>query len=152
MDKHILVLIGISGSGKTTEARKLLEENPNYVRVNRDDIRAMLFGYTDKTAYQHYDRKDMGYLEVIVSGVQDKSIREGLKANKSVIIDNTNLSMKYLREFNKYGVPVKYRFVHCDVEVAIMRDILRGRSVGEGVIRKQQKSLENLLKNSIFEL
>ena len=151
MTKHILVLIGISGSGKTTEARKLLEDNPNYVRVNRDDIRAMLFGYTDKTAYQHYDRKDMGYLEVIVSGVQDKSIREGLKANKSVIIDNTNLSVKYLKDFKKYGVPVEYKIIPCDLEVAVLRDLCRDRSVGESVIRKQQKSLESLLKNPIFE-
>ena len=151
MIKHILVLIGISGSGKTTEARKILAENSNYIRVNRDDIRAMLFGYTDKTAYQHYNKKDMGYLEVIVSGVQDKSIREGLKANKSVIIDNTNLSVKYLKEFKKYGVPIEYRFIECDVEVAVMRDSLRDRSVGESVIRKQQKSLESLLKNTIFE-
>lgn len=151
MIKHILVLIGISGSGKTTEARKILAENSNYIRVNRDDIRAMLFGYTDKTAYQHYNKKDMGYLEVIVSGVQDKSIREGLKANKSVIIDNTNLSVKYLKEFKKYGVPIEYRFIECDVEVAVMRDSLRDRSVGESVIRKQQKSLESLLKNPIFE-
>ena len=41
--KKILILRGLPASGKSTFARKLLNENPNaWKRLNKDELRAML--------------------------------------------------------------------------------------------------------------
>lgn len=149
MKQHILVLAGISGSGKTTEARMLCATK-HYIRVNRDDLREMLFGYTEEDIDEYYSRPGIQYREALVSAVQDKIIREALKAKRSVIIDNTNLKQKYLKEFNKYGVPVEYKLIDTDLNVAIERDSNRKRTVGQKVIEKQYKNLESLKKSGIF--
>lgn len=149
MKQHILILSGISGSGKTTEAQKLcLTEH--YIRVNRDDLREMLFGYTPGTISYYYEEPGIQYREALVSAVSDKIIREGLKAKRSIIIDNTNLKQKYLKEFKKYGVPIRYQLIDVDLETAIERDSLRIRNVGRSIIEKQHQSLEVLKKLGVF--
>ena len=41
--KKVLVYRGLPASGKSTAARKMLDENPGkYKRINKDDLRAML--------------------------------------------------------------------------------------------------------------
>jgi len=47
MNRQIKVLVGVSGSGKTTWATKFINENPKWVRVSRDDIRRQLVGTLD---------------------------------------------------------------------------------------------------------
>ena len=39
----ITILIGISGSGKTTIAKEMISKNQNLIRINRDDLRKTLF-------------------------------------------------------------------------------------------------------------
>lgn len=134
--QHILILVGISGSGKTTLARQMCND-PNYIRVNRDDLRSMLFGYTDKDMDQYYLKKGIQFRESLVTNVQDKAIREGLKAGKNVIVDNTNLKYKYIKHFEKYGMPLDFKILDVDVSLAISRDKDRVRKVGEEIIMKQ---------------
>lgn len=144
--QHILVFVGISASGKSTKARYLCATK-GYVRVNRDEIRKMLFGYTDADLSEYYTRAGIQYRESLVSAVQDKCIREALKAKKSVIVDNTNLKKKYLKEFSKYGVPVEYKTFDIDLPTAILRDQYRDANVGREVLERQYKSFQALQKD-----
>lgn len=42
---NVVLLRGVPGSGKTTVALRLMNDFPDqFVRVNRDDIRMMMFG------------------------------------------------------------------------------------------------------------
>ena len=38
----MIILAGLPGAGKSTLAKKMVKQDPTYVRVNLDDIRSML--------------------------------------------------------------------------------------------------------------
>ncbi len=47
--KYVKIIItrGIPGSGKTTWAKNFVKNNPNYIRISRDDLRSILIGKWD---------------------------------------------------------------------------------------------------------
>ena len=83
MAKFILMR-GISGSGKSTVARRLQEEN-NTVIVSRDDIRIALFGIP----FSIPDGRQVD--EDLVTNVEFEAIESALKKGHDVASDNTNL-------------------------------------------------------------
>lgn len=141
----IYILIGPSGSGKTTLTETMVRFL-NAVVVSRDKLREMLFGYRPENVVAYWDRTDLNYLEKTVTSVQDAIIREALEKGKDVFVDNTNLTVKIIDDFKKYGVPLKFIPVEVDFETAITRDSLRERSAGEDVIRRQFEQFEHLKK------
>lgn len=99
-NNKLLILIGISGSGKTTWSTNYIKENSNWYRVNRDDIRKELVG----DLKDYYKREDLEFLENKISDIQHNQIRELLLSGKNVILDNTNLKDKYINDYiNKYN-------------------------------------------------
>lgn len=141
-------MVGPSGSGKSTKARAILEEltrnGEDCVIVGRDKLREMMFGYSEATVKEHYDSEDLGIREYKVSEFQDTLIKQALKEKKTVIVDNTHLRAKYIREFGNYGVPVDFHIVTASLEDCIKRDAARERTVGEDVIRKQFEQMKTL--------
>ena len=93
----IEILIGVSGSGKSTYSKNKVKENSNLVRINRDDLRKTLFA-VDQVDTEYYDRKDLRACEKLVSEVSEQIIYDSLNRGSDVIIDNTNLQMKYIQE------------------------------------------------------
>lgn len=149
MTQEIVVLSGISGSGKTTKAIEMTKTG-KYIRVNRDDIRNMLFGYTDETIGDYYTSPGIQHRESLVSKVQDKIIREAIRTKKSVVVDNTNLKLKHINVFKSYKLPVRHVLVDCDLKLAIQRDQARTRTVGKFVIWRQWGDLQKLKESGIF--
>jgi predicted kinase len=49
---ELIVLVGLPASGKSTFAKTFCEENKNYIRLNRDDIREM-FGVLNSFTKQN---------------------------------------------------------------------------------------------------
>lgn len=90
-NQYIHILIGISGSGKTTWSRNLIKKDPNTVRVNRDDIRMQITASKDRLL----DSK----LEKLVTKIQHEQIKTMLDSGYNVIIDNTNLKGSYIKGF-----------------------------------------------------
>lgn len=126
---------GLPGSGKTTWAKSKVAENPEkYVRVNRDELREMMFNYTYTTE-----------LESFLLMVRDFIIKQALNANKIVIVDETSLKeevetriRKLLGEFGDVDFEI-VDFTNVPVEVCIERDRNRDRTVGENVITNLAK-------------
>ena len=86
----LYVTRGLPGSGKTTYAKNWVGENPKgRIRVNRDDIRMMLFGSKVGLSYEQED---------LVTKVSRKAVKIGLRDGKDVIADDMHLRPKYIRE------------------------------------------------------
>jgi predicted kinase len=73
-----LVLSGYPGAGKTGLARRLISENPQFVRLNVDDLRSMYFG-----AGQPPRNEESVYNTIIT--LRDLILR----SRRSVVIDST---------------------------------------------------------------
>ena len=87
----ITLMVGISGSGKSTQA-KILTDNTNSARVSRDKFREMLFGYTESDVKLYYTltKEELYKSEQLITDFQNEIIVKSLKDGKNVIIDNTN--------------------------------------------------------------
>lgn len=129
----VIIYKGLPASGKSTDAKLILGENPNsYKRINKDDLRAMLD-----------DSKHSDDAEKFVLQVRDILILKAIENGKHVLIDDINLAPKHeirIRELVKGKAEVIIKdFTNVPVEVCIKRDLKRLNSVGEAVIRKMHK-------------
>lgn len=87
MNKPTLtILVGLSGSGKSTIATQIANENPNTIIVSSDAIREELTG----------NYEDQEHNEEVFKIFHDR-IRKNLENKKNVIADATNLTMKSRR-------------------------------------------------------
>lgn len=148
MKGELYILVGISNSGKSTHVAKLVQNAPDtYTRVNRNDIRALAYGYTDSTINEYYKRKDLYKLEKEVTRIEDTLIYEGLEAGKTVIVDSTNLKRKYLERYKYWNVPTDILLFPVTLKEALTRNMGRSRQVGEEVIKTQYNRFVNLSKD-----
>jgi len=85
--RHILFLVGIPASGKSTFAKEFLHERPHYKRVNKDELRYMIHDEDFKA----FDRKK----ENFVVACRDFVIRQALRDGYNVIVDDTNIHEKH---------------------------------------------------------
>lgn len=138
---------GIQASGKTTYAKKMLEDNDNLVRINRDDLRSMLFGgWTG----EHSD-------EELVTRVQHDAIRSALRKERDVICDDTHLRRKYVKRMYELAKEEQAEFVlldhfmQTDVEELVARNAQRETTVSEDLIRKNYRTFSRELDLSFMQ-
>lgn len=123
---------GLPASGKTTWARAWVAEAPERrARVNRDDLRAQLFGAFHGLTFAQ---------EAAVTDASRAAVLALLKAGRDVVADDMNLRPKYVREWRRFvaahGHDVETVELPVDVEVAVERDSQRERQVGAEAIRR----------------
>lgn len=121
---------GLPASGKTTFATKWVARSPRTrARVNRDDLRDMLFGTRTGLSPEQEDT---------VTTASQTLVRAHLKSGLDVIVDDTHLRPKYIRPWQEIaqtsGAALEIQEFPVDVETAISRDSVREHSVGETVI------------------
>lgn len=139
---ELIYTVGLPASGKSTWAKKYVEENSNFLRVNRDDFREMLNGYkfSDKT-------------EKLVTKIHTQLIKDCLSAGFSVVCDDTNFNPKTVKIFNEISeefdctLTVK-DFTWVDLQTCIDRDSKRNRPVTEKIIRNFYNTYLNKDKNA----
>ena len=142
MSKKAILLSGISGAGKSTETLKLTKENPEIQIISKDLIRQRNFEYdTEVNFWDQYSFKEEK--KIGVSTVMYMEIEECSKDNKSIIIDNTNLSLTKNQSLTEYLEQKGYsvEFVNLNVSDNINyyqeRNSNRLNSVGPGVVNDQ---------------
>ena len=137
--QELRITRGFPGSGKSTYAKAWVDEAPGRVRVNRDDLRAMLFGRTGVLANTE---------EEAVTTAQQSQVRSLLRNGRSVIVDDTNLVLRFARVWADIAAQTGSTFSvqdfnHITLDQAIAWDAARSsrgeRGVGEDVIRKLHK-------------
>ena len=149
----IIVLIGTSGSGKSTWSNNYVNTYKNTVIVSRDAIRMSLFGLSDSTYHEYYE-SDVSVVkerEAIVSKFFDNQIWYALQKGYDVIADNTHLQVSYINHYKMFGVKVELRVFEVPVDICISRDAQRDKYVGSSVIVKQFDSYRSLMKKNFRE-
>lgn len=125
----ILMLKGLPASGKSTYAKGLVSKNHNWVRVNKDDLRAMM-----------NNGEFSGKLEKQVVKTEREIAENALKIGKSVVIDDTNFNPtheEFFRQLAKsYKAEFDVEFFNTPLEICMIRDNERPNGVGETVIRR----------------
>ena len=116
---YLIITRGISGSGKTTWAKK----QERYVRVNRDDIRRELY---PERGQDYYAVSDLRKREDNVTKVSHARISALLGVGMNVVCDDTNLPVRTGRELMRLaedaGASVRVvSFEDVPVEVCIAR-------------------------------
>ena len=160
MEKKKLILTrGIQGSGKSTWARKWVEEDPEHrIRINNDDIRNML------GIYWVTSREDL------VTDIRKKAAQHAMYRNYDIVVDNMNLNPKEIKfwedlvwvhnetvennselkdKYDSYEIEFKDFFI--SLEECIRRDAMRSNPIGEKVIRDTWKRYKHFIQTSEVE-
>jgi predicted kinase len=117
------VLRGLPASGKTTYALAEVAKYTNVVRVNRDTLRAMMYG----PGYYGGDPTREDTVTVAEHGAICALLSEGI----NVIVDDTNLHNEHVQDLHFIGdsydavTEVKDRFLTVPLAECIARDATR---------------------------
>lgn len=127
----LIITRGLPGSGKSTWAKAwLTEDRAHRVRANRDNLRFELFGRYAGLSYEQEER---------ITRLQRSLVTAALRAGHDVVVDDTNLRVLYVRQWERLarceGADLVMRDFPIDVATAIERDAARNRTVGADAIR-----------------
>jgi len=161
--KKIEILKGLPASGKSTYARKVVENyqgtNDEYLRINKDDLRAMLFNS------QHSKGR-----EKFVLDLRDSVISSAMEKGYNIIVDDTNLHSKHeerikqivkswnafvtekTREYDYvYEIIINDSFLDVSLDECIINDLKRENRVGIKVIHRMynQYIVPQLIKKQL---
>lgn len=140
----IKILIGIPASGKSTWCTEFLRQNPDWIRVNRDYFRLML----------RNEQMCEPKIEDLITTLVNKTIHAALNKKLNVIVDATNVKVKYVQEFIdefKYDADIDYQVFDISVDKAIERDKNRTAMVGEDVIKRMYKDFKIFMDTFHFQ-
>ena len=138
-----IITVGISASGKSTFAEEMMRQG--YVRVERDEVRRILFNFKQWNEYKFNKAKEDRVTAVIDQLLFDTSLE-----NKNIVVSDTNLNPKYrnalIKKLKTLGYEVEIKDFPISYEEAIKQDTFREYSVGQKVIYQQwQQWLEYIV-------
>ena len=113
------MLSGYPGSGKTVLARRLVSENPNFVRLSVDDLRDTFFGPIELP-------KEEEFVYNALAALRDLTLRSG----RSVVLDSTtpkNSTRDFLLNARVQGV------IRLLVLMMVEKNELEGRNRERGM-------------------
>ena len=138
----IIFLKGIPASGKSTWSKDFISKNPEYIRVNKDELRIML-GSEDNPCRN----------EKKVIAKRDEIIIDALRNGKNVIVDDTNLNPFHEERVREIASQLEKELdIKIDFEIkwfkislteAIERDSKREAKVGAAVIARMYNQIND---------
>lgn len=103
----VVILRGVSGSGKTTFAKRMPR-----VRISRDDLRRLLFGIEGKAVLTSEQEKK-------VTKFQREWIERELLEGNDVVVDDTNLNESLLKSLCRFINDIGFDFTVVDTKVSL---------------------------------
>lgn len=143
-NRIIRIYIGIPGSGKSTHAKEYVLNNPDWVRVCRDEFRYALKNQS------FCDPK----IEDLITKLVIDTTRSALNKKLNVILDATHVRAKYIQaliEEFKYEADIDYQIFDISVKKAVERDNAREKKVGEAVIKSMYENYKVLADSFHFQ-
>lgn len=129
MKGKIILLNGVSSSGKTTLAEELVHSLPGYFRLSIDDFDGLIEGMEDRESGERLIPVDT---EVFFHRTVAMFSDQGVNLVVDQILHNGETLKDCLKVFRDY--PVLFVGVHCPVEELCRREALRGdRRIGQAV-------------------
>lgn len=120
---------GIQASGKSEWARAWVQEDPGTrVRVNRDDLRRMLYATTTTLLDRQHEN--------VVTTVEQALVMAALTEGKDVVIDAMHLRARYVRRWYALGYPVELVDFPIDLDTALARNATRAHPIPEASVRR----------------
>lgn len=138
MEKLMIIMRGIPGSGKSTIAKLIQQGLPNSIVLSTDDL------FMTPEGVYNFDPKKLGINHKQNQSKAMKACEEG----KNVIIDNTNTKQSEVNEYVK--IAQQYGYKISVVSVLEQQPIAFKRN-SHGVPEETHKRLHNQLINSINE-
>lgn len=142
MKKLAKVLIGVSGSGKSTHVRCILNKDNTFKVVSKDLIRKELFEYdTEKNFWDQYSFKEEKKLNI--NSIMMEQIKNFANLDQNIIIDNTNLSinkndsLKIHLESLGYEVEFINLNAGSNINYYLQRNSNRLDSISDGAVNDQ---------------
>ena len=138
---EIKILIGATGSGKTTFAKYWIRTEPNWMRVCRDDFRLMHFNNSNLT----FDEENR------ISDMIDGSTKALIDKGVNVLVDATHCKAEYINGYiKKYNEKATISFQVFDVNLDELKFRCKdrfektGKHIPVSVIEKYYKQLQHL--------
>lgn len=123
----LIMMRGLPGSGKSTKAKKIVEQG-EWVRINRDLLREMLH-------FGKWSGRNEGTVVDVEKVIASLCLAKGI----SCVVDDTNLSKKHRDMWSEVAKTMDARFeVHemaTDLTTCLYRDEQRDKKVGDHVIK-----------------
>ena len=135
MKAKLTMLIGVSGSGKSTFAKRLKDAGEIDLIISSDALRAELFG----------DENDQNHNNELFNELHNR-IRKALKEGKRVCYDATNLSSKrrigFLKSVSDLDIVKECIVLIASFDSCAFAQLSRERQVPVDVIKKQIKQFQ----------
>lgn len=133
------MMVGVSGSGKSTWREEFMEKNLKYFLVNGDSLRRSVMG----TLEGYYQRMDLNTIEKAVNELQDSILSSAAWSNYNVIVDNPNLTQKYINYFITHPSVTSYKFKLMDCNPVVAKTRVAKRDF-EDFMQVDDRLIENL--------
>lgn len=144
-DNSLVVLIGVSGSGKSAFAQKYF---PKESIISSDQCRRLVCGDKGSVGPLYLKPKTVAELQGFSEGaflVFYSMIRARLRHNLLTVADSTALKREYREELFKIAgdehVKITYIVVDTPFSTCVERDSKRIDTVGESIIKRQSSNL-----------
>lgn len=126
----IIMMRGLPASGKSTWAKQYQKDSPNTIRVNKDELRAMLHNSVHSKGRENF-----------ILAIRDSIVMRAVSEGHDVIVDDTNFNSIHQSALESLarilGAEFEVKdFTDVSLEECIKRDQKRQNYVGEKVIKQ----------------
>lgn len=151
--RQLKILVGLSGSGKSTYRNNYIKEHPGTIVLCRDSLREAITGLSAA----EYNQNPRNFIEYSVTDLVDNLlIRWMIYGKNDLLIDQTNLRKKYLVGFVNQtvgyeNIDIELILIDTPVDICKARAAERDGNINADYIDKQHQQLTELRKNIIFD-